>query len=329
MRDEEGSTAAWIASRLGWVLGSDGCGGTGVFIDMEDGQLALLTARHVVIDCILTGEMTVGRLDRAGRKSSLPDAIRIDNCSDAAILLVDRNTFYGDTVPYAEWTRPIVELSDGMLVIVSGVVGKWKVSGTAVHHFSSTKILHLDTQIVNADRQGKVICHVDEKETQLPDTFEGMSGGPCVSEDRRLLGLNTAELRRRYGANDGEILITPLSRIGLFKPIQIGVNPTIQRQVTMAFWAISDNGPRVCVSVAAQLIFSQGEPDAPPERLGSIAAMRIVTPKSASLYSMNCRYTFPWTGRSAGGDLYQQFEEGLGYFLLDIGFKLDSPVQFF
>lgn len=334
MSDEEWTVADWIQPRLACVYGADGRGGTGIFMDMEDGRLALLTARHVVVDCILTGEMTVGRLDRPGRKSLVPETTRIDNSRDAACLIVDRSTFEGEAVPYSEWAGPDVEISKGMPVLVSGVVGEWKAPDTKTRHIPQTRILHLDTQVVDPDdcRQ-RVVCYVDEKNVQLPGSFKGMSGGPCVSESRRILGINTEELRRRPGTDSGEIFVTRLSHLGsLFKPMQPGLNdPTVRQQVSMDFWAVrNDNrGHRVRASVLAQFLGSRSTPDAPQGRTGRIVAMKIVTPPSAEPYVIQCCCTFTWSGGATVEDLRQTLEEELVFFLREMGFKLDSTVQFF
>lgn len=324
----------WIQQRLGCVFGRDGRGGTGIFIDLEDGGLALLTARHVVVGCILTGEVTVGRLDRPGLKSIAPTEIRIDNRRDAAFLLVDREILDVATVPHFEWSNRDVEISHGMVVIVSGVVGEWKAPDSENRRIPQIKTLHLNTQVVDPeDSRGRIVCYVDERHMQMPSSFKGMSGGPCFSEDRRILGIITEEVRRKPGTHDGEILVTRLADLrSLFEKMQPALSDlTVQRQASMDFWAASDNprGCRVNASVFAQFL-SVGNPfEVSQERIGRIIAMKIVTPPAAERYIIQCCSTFTWSGGYTDEELQRALEEELAFFLRETGFTLASTVQFF
>lgn len=331
MNDEEQTLVAWIQAHLAIVLGAGGRGGTGIYMDLEDGRLAALTARHVVVNCILTGELTVGSLNGPRLQSLVPQEIRIDHSRDAAFLVVARKTHEGEAVPYSESLGSDVEIYERMPVIVSGVIGEWKTPDTKTRHIPKTPILHFFTNVIDPDRNGYVICRVDETSVQIPASFRGMSGGPCVSDDRRILGICIAEYRRRPGTGDGEIKVTRLSHLRpLFKPVHRGLNDlTVHRQVSMDFWAISkETGQRVLASVLAQVLSSRSTPDASQGRTCRIVGMKIVTPPSAEAYIINCYYTFTCSGHT-DEDLHQALADEVGLFLMDTDFKLDSPVQFF
>lgn len=116
----------------------------------------------------------------------------------------------------------------------------------------------------------------------------------------------------------------------LFKPVHRGLNDsTVQRQVSMDFWAVSKiTGQRVLASVLARVLSSRSTPAASQGRTCRIVAMKIVTPPSAEDYIINCYYSFTCRGH-ADEDLHQALAEEVGLFLMDTDFTLDSTGQVF
>jgi hypothetical protein len=124
----------------------------GIFIKLEDGRIALLTARHVIVECILTGELTVSRLAQPGVRSAEPKAIRIDHRKDAALLVMNDGALPGEVVPYVEWSRGGQAISKGMAGIVSGVVGEWRQPDEKTRTIPMTMVLNFWTAVTEPDR---------------------------------------------------------------------------------------------------------------------------------------------------------------------------------
>ena len=327
--EEEQKTFEWIRSRLGSVLGADGRGGTGTFIELEDGRLALLTARHVVVRCILTGEMTVARLGQPGVHSVEPIAIRIDSKKDAALLVFEPDSLPGELVPYAQWSSSRPVIAAGMPAIVSGIVGEWKQLDEGTRTIPLTKWIHYWTAVKNPhSRDGFVICDVDETNTALPQSFKGMSGGPFISVGRRLLGVNTGEIRRKLGTDDGEFFVTSLDELGdLFTPyVPPADAPTdyMHQEAALAFTAVGrkNRAFRIPAMVNVEYFWSQADPDRPEGRIGRIIAIRFGAPDGAERYIVNTESVFRWYDGDTDEDRLRALYEELDFFLEDTGFAL-------
>jgi hypothetical protein len=111
----------WIVRRLASIMGADGRGGSGTFVELPNGDLAILTAKHVIIGCLLTGEITAGRITSPARTIE-PRTIRIDSKHDVACVTVDRSSFAGDSLDLASSTTPAAISMDSP-VIAAGIVG--------------------------------------------------------------------------------------------------------------------------------------------------------------------------------------------------------------
>lgn len=319
----------WLRQRMGTILGADGRGGTGTFIELQDGRVALLTARHVVVRCILTGEMTSARLTEPGALSLEPNAIRIDYRKDAAFLVFKSDELRGEFVPYAEWSQDLPELAAGMPVIVSGVVGEWREPDLATKTIPVTKWLHFWTGITETrDDRGYFVCDVDEADTALPKSFGGMSGGPCISTSHRLLGVNTGEIRRKARSSTGEFFVTRLSDLkNLFDPyIPPADAPTdyTRLEACLAFTAASRKDKRVRVPVVVQVeyFWSRSNPIRPHGRVGRIIAVRFGERRGAGRYVINTESIFHWYNGDSDEDRLRALYEELTFFLQDAGFDL-------
>jgi hypothetical protein len=322
-------TSEWLRLRMGTILGADGRGGTGTFIELPDGRAALLTARHVVVRCILTGEMTAARLTELGARSVEPLAIRIDCRKDAAFLVFNADELPGEVVPFKEWSQPAPELVAGIPAIVSGVVGEWKQPDLATRTIPATKWLRFWTGVTDPrDHQGYIVCDVDEANPELPKSFRGMSGGPCISTNRRLLGVNMGEIRRKAGAAQGEFFVTPLSDLGnLFNPYAPPADAPsdyMHQQGRLAFTAVSRNDKRVKVPavVSVEYLWSRSEPDGPHGRVGRIIAARFGEANGGGRYVINTESVFHWYDGDTDEDRLRALYDELAFFLQDTGFEM-------
>lgn len=207
--DEARETSSWLLDRVGYVLGANGRGGSGIFVETSDGGTALLTARHVIVPAVLSGEVTVARYVRESSvaRSVEPVAIRMASRVDAALLRIrDAENF--PRLAHSEWDPSgSPPLSKGMGVIAAGAPGKWKSEPDAASRvIESMKTLFFWTAVIDPNHDGPIQCDVDDGIKSLPSTFAGMSGGPVIDTHRRLVGINKGEDR---DCKDGYLYVTP------------------------------------------------------------------------------------------------------------------------
>jgi hypothetical protein len=127
MSSEGTRLCRWIFERVGYVVGGDGRGGSGVFVKTSEGRIALLTARHVVTRCILTGELQVAAcVDGKGRFKT-PLSVHLSTKCDAALLTMPEGFAPPMYLEPDEWAP--MHHSDppsGTYVIAAGMPGQWK-----------------------------------------------------------------------------------------------------------------------------------------------------------------------------------------------------------
>jgi hypothetical protein len=200
-------TRLWAEDRGALMFDALGSLGSGVFIELSDGTEAVLTAKHVVVDSICTGELTVQRWG-ALKQSLLPAEIWIDSTHDAAVIVCHALGKTGKVVPRSEWRFPPPLPQKGQGVQCSGAPGEFKSAPNLADRTVHTiKWLALMTTVTDASRE-VVACDVDESQC-VPSTFGGMSGGPAIVLERRLFGINVTE-QRRLTSSDGKLNVLPL-----------------------------------------------------------------------------------------------------------------------
>jgi len=325
---QEKNIESWISSRLACIVGADGRGGSGVFVQLEDGHLAVLTACHVVISCILTGEITVCRMSSCQR-SYEPTSIRIDGPNDVALLIVDRDLFDGAfSLLFSEWTCSSVNLSKGMPAIISGIVGEWKHINIKERIIPQFTKLHYWTSISNPDAQcGMISYNVDKSNSEIPNSFGGMSGGPAFSIDQKLLGINTEEVPLL-----GEILVTPISKLYSlhtpFQPSEKAPQDYMRQEAILAFEAKEQRtdktknkkqhtGVTIPMQVYVEYFWSRSSPDSNDGHIGRIFALRFRNSDSASRYIMNTEAIFRWYDGDTDEDRLMALKEELEYSFLE------------
>ena len=207
----------WIQDRMGLVLGATGRGGSGVFLELADRQVALLTAKHVVLGALCTGELTIGVCAEPKRETFEPLAIKLHPDFDAALLLVRERTSVPKFLLHSEWSlRPTPRAR--MPIIASGAPGLLKSTpNVTTRTIKTVKIVHYFTTVTNPAAPtalGRfVACDIDETDPDIPRWLRGMSGGPACTLRRQLVGINTAE-RRRTDPATGRIYVQPIDDLG-------------------------------------------------------------------------------------------------------------------
>lgn len=312
-------TQKWIEERLASIFGADGRGGSGIFVYLEDGRLAVLTARHVVVSCVLTGALTIP-ISEPPCYSVEPTAIRIDGLNDVALLLIDSGIFSGEALSFKEWTCPGTKVYKGMSVITSGDVGEWKQLDPETRTISLIKVLHLCANVTNSS--GMITCDVDTSIVDLPTSFRGMSGGPLFSINRHFLGVNAEELSCSQGR---AILVTPVEKLTNlytpFRPTENALLDYMRQPAKYEFWAVEKNGQRrIRMSVCAEYWWSKSSPDVPDGCIGRIISVQFGTNTPA----MDIELVFRWYDSNTDEERRKALEEELVFFLENTGFEFEE-----
>lgn len=169
-----------------------------------------------------------------------------------------------------------------------------------------------------------MVCDVDEAESKLPRSFGGMSGGPCITTSRRLLGVNTGEIRRKAGSSPGEFYVTCLSDLrNLFEPYVVPSDaPTdySYQKACLRFTAASQ-GNKVPALVHVEYFWSDSDPDAPHGRVGRIIGACFGEAGGAARYTINTESIFRWYDGDSDEDRLRAASEELDFFLQGTGFN--------
>lgn len=287
--------SSWVQSRLGMIVGADGRGGSGACIELEDGSEALVTARHVIIDTILTGSMSIARF--SDRQTITPERIRISSRSDAAYIVSKSSNPESPRIKFKDWTETNAELKAGMLVLPVGFPGAWKEVDEEKKAIPSMKALALATTLSDPPARGDyIICDLDERVPGLPSTLAGMSGGPLFSADRKFLGVLVHEVRRIGNGEHGEIHAAPVSELReLFEPAKSSISDYIRQKASAPALPLvnqRDQSRRATMEIQAEMYWSEKTPNAPMGRFGRIQMLRFLTPPGAENFPINTESLF-------------------------------------
>lgn len=179
--------------------------GSGMLVSLPDGDTAVLTARHVVLDLTIAGEFNVV-IPALGWRSLEPRSFRVHPRKDLALVRLPAVAKRVAGIDWDQWVphrTPIPTVPS--TVLAGGLPGEWKGAVDLEHHtiagiralgvWSRMEAFHGTTEpfVLRADSAA------------APRSFEGMSGGPVLSADGRLLGVITEESkegpRRLHGAH--------------------------------------------------------------------------------------------------------------------------------
>ena len=280
----------WILERVGYVLDADGRLGSGIHVVLPDGRTGLLTARHVLVPAVLSGEVSVLPYSRTGCNSIEPISIRICARADCALLVLPATTPTPRLGPN-EWdprTRQKPQIGDSVTLV--GAPADWKSPPDPTHRSIETiRTLLYSTRVQAMPSPGFIECGVDETDKDIPRSFHGMSGGPVFDTNHRLIGINTSEIR---GNTIGAICATLRGEWSDLLQSEIpynelpkdfcGVPAKASVSVTMSTPAKGELN--LTASLQADLFWSQSTPDHPYGEFGtSTRALASRTARNAAV----------------------------------------------
>jgi hypothetical protein len=329
--DEARAISKWTMERVGYVLGLDGRGGSGVFVEMSDGRTALLTARHVLVPAILSGEVTVAHYLSRKIRSIEPTAIRFAARSDAAIVVVPDGLVQA-RLAKGDWNPDgALEALPGQGAIAAGAPGEWKAEPDLARRvIESMKTLLFWTAVVDADAGGLLVCDVDEKLATIPSTFRGMSGGPVFDIGRRLLGINKGEQR---GRPDARLFATPRrSWQDLYSPFLSPddmptdyTHQTAVLQVSVSHESSPTNSHPILATFLAEFFWSPSNPTHKFGEFGLITAMMFGHRPATTRYRINVESIFFLPVQHNQRERLQAFRDEAVLMLEEMGYRVLPP----
>ena len=188
-------TNDWLMARMGCVLGSSGRGGSGIFIELKDGNKALLTAKHVLVRVVASGEVSVSSTASESTYSIEPRAIRMHPRMDIAYMIMPKEMLIPAYIPYNNWFAERPVNPNGEQAIFAGAVGEWKSQPNLLNRsIHTTKILQIWTDTEKCLEDPEEVCiAINRENAGLPESFAGMSGGPVIDRTKSLLGIMVRE----------------------------------------------------------------------------------------------------------------------------------------
>ncbi|MHB2025078.1 MAG: S1 family peptidase [Elusimicrobiota bacterium] len=314
-----------LASCAGIVVGADGKGGSGTCVRLEDGQIAMLTAKHVVLECLRgSGELYISA-PFFEAKLRRPRMARMDSAqqADAAFLVFNDPSPKIEPIPFDEWTTNDPELKVDTPVLACGFPGRLR---AVDERTIKPQFGHLKDRILSLDGH-TAICGIDESREKLP-TFEGMSGGGLFSYTGRFLGIITDE-RRRMTSNYGEVhSLRPSGYEELYKPFKLPGEPPKggylgQKRSVAISLKNPDGSVLATVGCLAELLWASQDPTHPHARVGRLLTLEFIYPKGEMHYPINIESLFTWTDDSEEGQMAALRDE-FKFLLMRMGWLLSD-----
>jgi hypothetical protein len=303
------------------VIGANGKGGSGVCVQLEDGAIAVLTAKHVVLECLRnTGRV---RIAAYNVKSQDPELIRMDSTQqgDSAYLMFKEPPTTVKAVPYPDWTTSRLDLEVGQRVITVGFPSFLR---KREGNMLIPRIAWLGDSIV-AIQGNHIVSGINEIIEGMPNTLEGFSGAGLFSDDGRFIGV-VVEEKRRLTESFGELYsLLPSGYAGLYTPFSAppGRYHNDQRALRITLLRRDGTGIQAIVGVLAQCIWSRTDP---AERYGRLFSLEFVIPGINEHYPININSEFTWTG-NAEADRIRAMEEEFRFLLLRMRWLLKDELD--
>ena len=314
----------------GLAVGRNGKGGSGTCVKLDDGSVALLTAKHVIIECLRnTGEIAIAA-PYSGINFQRPKAIRMDSSQqgDAAILVFNDLPCGIPAVPFDEWTTQQPEIAVGMKVFACGFP-----SSHRKNEYEKIKptFVYLKDRISSI--QGQTISSViNETIADIPASFRGMSGGGLFSSEGNFLGI-VVEESRKLTSSQGELhSLLPCGYSELYKPFAMPAEaPTggfyVERiSVSLDLLKPDNSGIQATVGVLADLYWSRIAPDHQFGRIGRLITLEFVFPGIDTHYPINIESLFTWSDDTDEGRM-QAIQEEFKFLLLRMGWLLKNDME--
>jgi hypothetical protein len=199
----------WYIDRVGLIIDRNDLHGSGVFVKLTDGKLALFTAAHVIFPSVLSGLVRIYSNQIEGYVE--PKIIRIHSRADVAVLVLpdDIQVQHIDIANLISDQELNAHIEQNKNIFLFGSPAEWKILPNLVTRTPGKLIfLGLENPLIHSDVTGLIRCMFKEQKI-LPPTFGGMSGGPVFDENKKLIGLIKGEIRKNGSENqDGYIYLT-------------------------------------------------------------------------------------------------------------------------
>lgn len=314
-----------LAKVSGLVVGRNGKGGSGTCVQLSDGNVALLTAKHVVIECIRnTGEIAIAA-PFSGVNFQLPREIRMDSSQqgDAAILIFNSLATEIPAIPYASWTANHAEIAVGLRVFACGFPGAFrKMEASKLTH----KFAYLGDKI-SSIQGNSVSCGINEAIEDIPSQFRGMSGGGLFSAEGDFFGV-VIEESRRLTPSRGELhSLLPSAFEELYKPFSMppdapkGGYYTEKRSVSLDLLKPDNSGIQATVGVLAELFWSKTDSNHKYGRIGRLITLEFIIPGIDTHYPINIESLFSWSDDTEA-DRMSAIQDEFKFLLLRMGWLL-------
>jgi hypothetical protein len=326
-----------LAEVTGLVIGRNGKGGSGTCVQLEDGTVALLTAKHVVIECIRnTGGIAIAA-PFSGINFQFPRLIRMDSSQqgDAALVVFKEVPQEMPAIPFSQWTINHSKIAVGMPVFACGFPG-------ALRKMEDSKIKPQFSFVgdwISSINGHMVTTGINETIADMPSNFRGLSGGGLFAEDGSFLGLIVEE-RRRITPSRGELYsILPSGFTELYKPYSMppdapnGGDYAERRSVALNLLKPNNEDLVATIGVLAELFWSKSDPNHKLGRIGRIINLEFILPGVETHFPINVESLFTWdedTEESRLSAIHDEFKFLLlriGWLLKDDGETLELQVN--
>lgn len=313
-----------LAQYSGVVAGSNGKGGSGTCIELENGKIAVLTARHVVLECLRnTGRVGIAAYNV---KFQDPNLIRMDSSQqgDAAYLVFKDAPAKLKAIRFAEWTKNRSDIAVGQRAMAVGFPGTLrKIDGRQL----IPEFAWLRDRIFSIEGN-RVVSGINETVEGISSTFEGLSGGGLFSDDGRFIGV-VVEERRRVTEFLGELQsLLPGEFAELYTPYSIppdaprGKYHNDERALRIVLQKPDGSGIQAIVGALAQCLWSKTNPE---HKYGRLYSLEFVIPGIDEHYPININSTFSWSG-DTDADRLKAMDEEFKFLLLRMRWLLkDDP----
>ena len=312
-----------LASCAAIVVGADGRGGSGTCVRFEDGQVAVLTAKHVVLECLRrSGEVYIAA-PLFESKLRRPRMARMDSSqqADAAFLVFSDPSPEIRPVLFGEWTTNAPDIKVGTPVLACGFPGRLR---EVDERTIKAKFGRLKDRILFIDARS-LVCGVDETRETLA-TFEGMSGGGLFSYSGRFLGIITNE-QRKITSDRGEVhSLRPGGYEELYKEFKLPGEPPKggylgeRRSISISL-KNSDGSDLATIGCLVEWLWAERDTAHAHARVGRLLMLEYVYPKGEMHYPINIESLFTWTDDSEEGRMAAAREE-FRFLLMRMGWLL-------
>ncbi len=285
-----------LAKVSGLVVGRNGRGGSGTCVQLSDGTAALLTAKHVVIECLRnTGEIFIA-VPFSRINFQRPRAIRIDSSQqgDAAILVFNSLATEIPVIPFTSWTVNYAEIAVGLRVFACGFPG---ILQKREEPKGKPQFAYI-VDSVSSIQSNTVTCGINETIEDMPSQFNGMSGGGLFSAGGDFLGIVIEE--NRYPRRELYSLL-PSAFEELYRPFSMlpdapkGGYCAEKRSVSLNLLKPDNLGIQATVGVLAELYWSRADPNHRYGRIGRLITLEFIIPGIKTHYPINIESLFSWS----------------------------------